>query len=231
MTNNPLTAASVIIPTYNGLRFLPTCLDALRRQTYPAPCTEVILVDDASSDGTLPFVQAHYPEVRVVALPRNCGLAAGCNAGASQAHGDLLVLLNNDTEVEPGWLAALVAAAEANPRAGAIASKMLLFDRRDTLHTAGDVMGIDGVPRNRGVWQRDAGQYDGDPVVFGGCGGGVAYRRVGLGTGRGLRRAPVHVPGRRGSGLAPAPSGLGGGLCPTGPRLSPVKRHRRRCAE
>jgi GT2 family glycosyltransferase len=87
-------------------------------------------------------------------------------------------MLNNDTETEPGWLTALVEAAAANPRAGAIASKMLLFDRRDTLHNAGDLMGCDGIPRNRGVWERDTGQYDDQPQIFGGCGGGVMYRRA-----------------------------------------------------
>jgi GT2 family glycosyltransferase len=169
--------ASVIIPNYNGLRFLAPCLDALRAQTYPRELTEVILVDDASTDDSVAFVQANYPEVKIVRLARNSGLAAGCNAGAAAARGDLLVMLNNDTEVEPGWLAALVETAVAHPQAGAIASKMLLFDRRDTLHNAGDLMGADGIPRNRGVWEVDRGQYDADVAVFGGCGGGVAYRR------------------------------------------------------
>jgi len=169
--------ASVIIPNYNGLRLLPACLDALEAQSYPADRFEVILVDDASSDGSVAYVEAYYPEVRTLALGENRGLAGACNAGAAIARGDLLVMLNNDTEVEPGWLAALAAVAERNPNAGAIASKMLLHDRRDTLHNAGDVMGCDGIPRNRGVWQADTGQYDADPVVFGGCGGGVAYRR------------------------------------------------------
>ncbi|PKO21166.1 MAG: glycosyltransferase family 2 protein [Chloroflexi bacterium HGW-Chloroflexi-1] len=169
--------ASVIIPNYNGLRFLPTCLDALRGQIYPADLTEVILVDDASTDDSVVFVREHYPEVVVVQLARNSGLAVGCNAGAAAARGDLLVLLNNDTEAEPGWLAALVETVRAHPQAGAIASKMLLFDRRDHLHNAGDVMGADGIPRNRGVWQRDQGQFDADRTIFGGCGGGVAYRR------------------------------------------------------
>ncbi len=170
--------ASVIIPNYNGLRFLAPCLDALRAQTYPREMTEVILVDDASTDASVAFVQEHYPEVKIVRLARNSGLAAGCNAGAAAARGDLLVMLNNDTEVEPGWLAALVEAAAAHPQAGAIASKMLLFDRRDTLHNAGDLMGADGIPRNRGVWEVDRGQYDADVAIFGGCGGGVAYRRA-----------------------------------------------------
>ena len=175
----PLT--SIIIPNYNGLRFLTPCLDALRAQSYPRELTEIILVDDASTDNSVAFVTEHYPEVKIVQLARNSGLAVGCNAGARTAAGALLVMLNNDTEVEPGWLVALVEAATANPQAGAIASKMLLFDRRDTLHNAGDLMGADGIPRNRGVWQVDQGQFDGQPQIFGGCGGGVMYRR-GLGS-------------------------------------------------
>ena len=109
---------SVIIPTYNGLRFLAVCLDALRAQTYPRHATEIILVDDASTDGSVAFVQANYPEVRIVRLARNSGLAIGCNAGARAAAGELLVMLNNDTEAEPGWLAALVGTARPTPRPG-----------------------------------------------------------------------------------------------------------------
>ncbi len=173
-----LPLASVIIPNYNGLRFLDPCLHALAGQTYPRELTEVILVDDASSDGSIAFVREHDPEVVIVQLAHNSGLAVACNAGARAAHGDLLIMLNNDTEVETSWLAALVETALAHPGAGAIASKMLLFDRRDTLHNAGDAMGADGIPRNRGVWQVDRGQFDADLVVFGGCGGGAAYRRA-----------------------------------------------------
>jgi GT2 family glycosyltransferase len=169
---------SVIIPNYNGKRFLETCLNALREQTYPASRTEIIMVDDASTDDSVQFVRERYPEVKIVRLSSNSGLAVGCNAGAKAATGELLVMLNNDTEAEPGWLAALVETAKKHPRAGVIASKMLLFDRRTILHNAGDLMGADGIPRNRGVWQEDRGQYDEDTVLFGGCGGGVAYRRA-----------------------------------------------------
>ena len=170
--------ASVIVPNYNGRRFLDTCLGALFRQTYPPERLEVVLVDDASTDDSVAWVREHYEGVKIVALASNSGLAAGCNAGARAATGDLLVMLNNDTEAEPGWLAALVEAASAHPEAGAIASKMLLFDRREVLHNAGDLMGADGIPRNRGVWEVDEGQYDAHGEVFGGCGGGVAYRRA-----------------------------------------------------
>lgn len=172
-----MTRVSVIIPNYNGRRFLDPCLGALLRQTYAQELIEVIMVDDASTDDSVAYVRERYPQVKIVELARNSGLAAGCNAGARAADGDLLVMLNNDTEPEPGWLAALVDVAEAHPTAGAVASKMLLFDRRDTLHNAGDVMGADGIPRNRGVWEVDRGQYDARTEIFGGCGGGVAYRR------------------------------------------------------
>jgi GT2 family glycosyltransferase len=168
---------SIIIPNYNGLTLLGPCLAAIRSQDYPADLIETIVVDDASFDGSPEWIASHYPGVVLIQLARNSGLAVACNAGAAAAHGDLLIMLNNDTEVAPGWVSAIVAAAGENPRAGAIASKMLLYDRPDTLHSAGDMMGADGIPRNRGVWQVDSGQYDGAPAVFGGCGGGVAYRR------------------------------------------------------
>lgn len=169
---------SVIIPTYNGERLLIPCLEALRAQEYPRERWEIIVVDDASSDGTRARLASDYPELQVVALPTNRGLAAACNAGAAVARGEALVMLNNDTEVEPGWLAALLEPLAADPTVGAVAAKMLLFDRRDILHSAGDLYGRDGIPRNRGVWERDVGQYDADVRVFGGCGGAVAYRRA-----------------------------------------------------
>jgi GT2 family glycosyltransferase len=172
-----LPFVSIIIPTYNGRALLAACLPALRGQSYPADRFEVIVVDDASSDGTAAYLAAGFPEVKVAALAQNSGFIAACNAGVAAAQGEILVLLNNDTEAEPGWLAALVAALVEHPEAGAAASKMLLFDRRDTLHTAGDMMGQDGIPRNRGVWERDEGQHDQQRWVFGPCGGAAAYRR------------------------------------------------------
>jgi GT2 family glycosyltransferase len=166
---------SIIIPNYNGEHLLSTCLDGLRLQTYRN--FEVIVVDDASSDGSVALLERDYPEARVLRLARNRGLAAACNAGAAIASGEIIVLLNTDTEAEPGWLAALVEALAQHPEAGSVASKMLLFDRRDTLHTAGDLYGLDGIPRNRGVWERDEGQYDQALEIFSGCGGATAYRR------------------------------------------------------
>jgi GT2 family glycosyltransferase len=170
-----MLSASVIIPNWNGARHLRVCLDSLRRQTHPD--FEVIVVDNGSTDGSVAMVQEEYPEVRLLALPENCGFVVACNRGAAMARGEVLVMLNNDTEAEPGWLEALCRALEAHPEAGAAASKLLLFDRRDTLHAAGDILGPGFMPANRGVWEVDRGQYDHDRWVFGACGGAAAYRR------------------------------------------------------
>lgn len=166
---------SIIVPTYNGMRWLPVLMEALNRQSFRD--FEVIVVDDGSVDETVAYLEQKYPAVRVVTNRQNQGFVASCNTGADIARGKVIVFLNNDTEPDEGWAEALTLAICANPDAGIFASKLLLFDERDTLHSAGDQIGLDGVPRNRGVWQKDAGQFDQALDVFGGCGGAVAYRR------------------------------------------------------
>jgi GT2 family glycosyltransferase len=170
-----MLSPSVIVPNLNGVAFLGVCFDALRRQTCPP--LETILVDDGSTDASIDLVVARYPEVRVVRHPRTRGVAAAFNSGLRAASGDLIVLLNNDTEAEPTWLAELCGALEADPGASSAASKLLLFDRRDVLHSAGDYYGRDGMPGNRGVWRKDEGQFDGLRETFGPCGAAAAFRR------------------------------------------------------
>ncbi|MGQ0601347.1 MAG: glycosyltransferase family 2 protein [Anaerolineales bacterium] len=166
---------SIIIPNWNGAAHLPVCLDALRAQTIGD--FEVIVADNASTDESRALLVRDYPEVRVLALERNFGFTGACNSGLRSARGEFLILLNNDTEADSQWLAELLAAFERHPRAGLIASKMLLFDQRDTLHTAGDIFRTDGTPGNRGVWQQDKNQFAEGPV-FSANGGSAAYRRV-----------------------------------------------------
>jgi len=168
--------ASIIIPNWNGAHHLPVCLEALRAQTYPR--IEVILVDNGSTDGSPALVTEQYPEVRLLALDHNLGLTGGNNAGFRAARGEILISLNNDTEADPHFVEALVTALLEHPEAGLAAAKMLLFDRRATIHSAGDGYGVDGIPFNRGVWQQDEGQFDEPGWIFGGCGGAVAYRRA-----------------------------------------------------
>jgi GT2 family glycosyltransferase len=169
---------SVIIPNWNGARFLPTCLDALARQTHPA--IEVLVVDNASHDGSQALIRRQHPQVTLIELAENKGFTGACNAGIQAASGEYIALLNNDTEVDAGWAAAVIDAFQRHPEAGIVASKMLLFDERDHIHTAGDFFTKDGRAGNRGVWQRDSGQYDQEEYVFSACGGSSAYRRATL---------------------------------------------------
>lgn len=168
----------VLIPNYNGSALLPICLDALRRQTRQD--FTVTVIDDGSTDDSLEVLRSRYPEVPVLALQENVGLARAINRGINATHAPYVVLLNNDTEAEPGWIAALVGALEQHPQYDFAASKLRLFDQRDTLHSAGDGYRSDGLPFNRGVWERDTGQYDGQREVFGPCAGAAAYRRSAL---------------------------------------------------
>jgi GT2 family glycosyltransferase len=167
---------SVVIPNWNGKQHLQPCLEALARQTY-API-EVIVVDNASTDGSQAYLREHHPAVRLIALPENRGFTGACNAGIEAAKGEWIALLNNDTEVDPRWAAAVVDAFDRHPEVGSVASKMLLFDRRDHIHTAGDFFTKDGRAGNRGVWQRDEGQFDREEYVFSACGGSAVYRRA-----------------------------------------------------
>ena len=167
---------SIIIPHWNGKQHLDDCLNALRQQTVDN--FEVLLVDNASTDGSQAYVREHFPEVKLIELAENRGFTGACNAGWHASQGDIVILLNNDTEVAPEWLSEVIGAFERHPEAGIVASKMLLFDQRDTFHTAGDLMYINGTPNNRGVWQKDTGQFDTEAYVFSACGGSSAYRRT-----------------------------------------------------
>ncbi len=177
MMNPPVSGLlSVVIPNWNGIRFLPTCLDSLSEQSYPD--LEVIIADNASTDGSQALIRQNYPNVLLVELPDNRGFTGACNAGMQAAQGEFVALLNNDTEVDPHWAEAVVRAFDHAADVGSVASKMLLFDKRDHIHTAGDFFTVDGRAGNRGVWQKDVGQFDEVEYVFSACGGSAVYRRT-----------------------------------------------------
>jgi GT2 family glycosyltransferase len=169
---------SVAIANMNGCRFLAPCLQALQVQTRVPD--EVVVIDSASTDGSQELLAAQFPDVRVVPLQRRPGIAAAFNACIAHTDGDAVVLLNNDTEVDPGWLAALAAALAAQPQAGSFASKVLFMKDRATINAAGDFYRPDGRPGNRGVWQVDRGQYDQPAWVFGAMAAAALYRRAAL---------------------------------------------------
>ena len=133
MNSVPLSA---VIVSWNGMRQLPECLVALLPQL-PLDA-EVILVDNGSTDGTPAWARGNHPQLQVIALPENLGFAGGVNAGLRAARGELLLLLNDDAFVEPGFVAALLEVMTQRPDVGA-ASGVLLFahrpDRRLSRHS------------------------------------------------------------------------------------------------
>jgi GT2 family glycosyltransferase len=136
---------SIVVPVHNRRGLSGKCLDAILGDPPDVP-SEIVVVDDASTDGT-PELLARYPrDMRLVARPRQGGFAAACNDGASAAAGDYLVFMNNDTVPQAGWLDALVAHAEANPTTAVVGAKLLFPN--DTIQHAGVVISGDGWPRH-----------------------------------------------------------------------------------
>ena len=166
---------TVIIVNWNGEGYLERCLGSLRQQTYAD--REVLLVDNGSTDGSVGLVRGRFPEVRLLALERNAGFAAGNNLGIRASQGAYVATLNNDTEVEPGWLAALVAGMGSGPRVGMCASKMLFLHQRERINSTGIAVDRLGI-----AWDRDGGRLDAEAglepgEVFGPCAGAALYRR------------------------------------------------------
>lgn len=137
---------SIIIVNYNGKHYLPACLDALKQQTYPGDCFEVIVSDNASRDGSLEFLREQYPWVRVLANQKNLGFSGGNNVAIRQARGKYIILLNNDTVPSPVWLEEMVAAANAVPEAGLVTGHLQLFYNQleVTLAVDGEPPGSEG---------------------------------------------------------------------------------------
>lgn len=145
---------SVIIVAHAAAAFLPTCLSALRQQTYTRH--EVILVDTTPFDAQTAAVVRRFPEVYFIAAPTNLGYAGGNNLGVAHARGALIAILNPDTEPTPTWLAALVEALTTFPTAGLVTSKIVFFDRRDTINTYGNDVHITGLATCHGLEEPSA---------------------------------------------------------------------------
>jgi GT2 family glycosyltransferase len=167
---------AVVIVNWDGLHHLQGCLPALFAQTFTD--FEVVLVDNGSSDGSVEWVEARFPQVRLIRNEANVGFAMANNQAIRATRTEFIATLNNDTRVEPGWLAALVAAAESASSVGMVASKMLFADRPGMINSAGIALDPVGI-----AWDRLGGNTDDpgekDPVeVFGPCAGAALYRRT-----------------------------------------------------
>lgn len=175
-----MLATAAVVPNRNGARWLPGLIASLRAQSLPF--AEIVLVDDASTDGSLAWLAAHAPEVRVVALPGQRRFAAAANAGlaAVGADVDAVALLNTDVELEPGWHAAARRRLDGDPRCGAVAGKLVSLADPTQVDDAGDVLRRDGVCEQRGRGHADDGRFDLSGPVFGPCAAAALYRRAAL---------------------------------------------------
>ena len=125
--------STIIIPNYNGIRYIESCLKSLERE--PA---EVIVVDNASSDGSRELVQERFPKVRVIALDKNYGFCGAVNRGIEASKTTYIILLNDDTAVESGFVRALEAALDRDRKAFSGAAQMLNMNRPELIDDAGD---------------------------------------------------------------------------------------------
>jgi GT2 family glycosyltransferase len=166
---------SVIIVNWNGKQFLEECLCAMRRQAYRN--FETILVDNGSSDDSVEYVRTNFPEVKLLTLPENRGFTGGNISAYRQAQGELIVLLNNDTEAHPRWLEEIHKASLLYPDAGSFASRMMYFDNRTRIENCGFDVGIEGTTVDLGRDEPEGPQWSAARAIFGACGGAVAYRR------------------------------------------------------
>ena len=159
MTSDPLVY--IVIVNWNGRDITLDCLASLSAVTYANFRT--VVVDNASSDGSAEAIRNRYPGVEVLPMQENRRFAGGNNAGIRHAlsHGaDLLLLLNNDTTVEPQFLSALVTRLRRDNRLGVAAPMIYYFDQPDRIWFAGGSLSMwTGTMRHIGIREFDAGQF------------------------------------------------------------------------
>ncbi len=176
---------SVIIVSWNALPLLKRFLPSVLATDYPD--LEVILADNASTDGSAAWVASNFPQVITVRHPENWAFCRGNNQALAHATGKYVVLLNNDVEVTPQWLHPLVETMESDPDIAAVQPKLLQYHDRTSFEYAGGSGGfIDayGYPFTRGrlffTLEKDHGQYDDARDVFWASGAALMLRRVAL---------------------------------------------------
>lgn len=167
---------TVVIPNYNGIRFLKDCLDALLSQEDGTPEYEILVVDNGSADGSLTLLRERYPQVKVEALPENTGFCHAVNVGIRLSDSPYVILLNNDTKVKRGFVKSLYSAIERYENAFSVSARMLMWDKPELIDDAGDRYCVLGWAYARGKG-KPASQYSRPCEIFSACGGAAIYRK------------------------------------------------------
>jgi len=178
----PNTKVSVIIPHWNGIDVLSECLDSLGKSNYKN--IEIIVVDNASSDGSQDWIRSNHPNIILVQNKSNLGYAEGCNVGAKSSSGEYLIFLNNDTVQNENWIESLVDFLNLNRNVAAVQPKILNYFDRTKFDYAGGCGGwIDvlGFPFARGRLflnlEKDEGQYEKIRPIFWASGTALMIRK------------------------------------------------------
>lgn len=167
--------ASVIIPNWNGKRFLADCLKSLTEQSYPLK--EITIVDNGSVDGSVEYIEKNFPQIKLIKFAQNKGFSVAVNQGIRSSNSEFVALLNNDTIVHRDWLLHMVRAMNQHKEVGSVGCKMLSYEDHELLDGAGDGYRRGGLPGRIGHREKDIGQFDSERFILGACGGAALYRR------------------------------------------------------
>ncbi|WP_048182368.1 glycosyltransferase family 2 protein [Methanosarcina sp. MTP4] len=142
-------SVSMVILSYNSREDLEECIPSLISQSYAD--FEIIVVDNASTDGSEEFIRANYPEIKVVQTGKNLGYPAGNNAGFEVAEGEYIVVVNPDTVADPEWLAELIKPLKSDSTITATTSKILIYYQKDRINTCANTNHHTGLTFCRGL--------------------------------------------------------------------------------
>jgi len=170
-----MPTVTVVIPTYNARDRLARCLSALQAQTRTPD--EVLVVDNASNDGTAPFVCNHFPAATVLPQATNRGGPGGLNAGVERARGDMIAALDSDAYATPTWLEALLAALDGRPEFAIASSRLLSADGSDRIDSVGQGFAPHTGAVMIGNGQPNGPAFDQPREVFAASNAAALYRR------------------------------------------------------
>lgn len=136
---NELPFVSILIPTFNGKHHLKECLASLRKLDYPADRFEILVIDNASTDGTDAWMEKNHPAITLIKNRKNLGFALANNLAADAACGEWLALLNNDTRIDPQWLTAMVKHADMDNKVAAVSSRISTWNGKETEFGGGEL--------------------------------------------------------------------------------------------